>query len=326
MIVRTVHNKENPYFQINRAAVSDDRLSYKAVGIHTYLMSKPDGWEANESDITTRHNDGRSSVRSGIQELIEYGYMVRVQLRQNKKVVGWRLDTYETPDLNPHFKPSEKHKVVVIDLDSDEPQDLECENLNVGSDTVGDLECENLDVENLDLENRTHSKYIYIENNEYKRLDHTSCGSAVAQPVLIEDVDKQPATERSGRSKRGKSKGGKKEPTPAQAEAAALTKSILEAYVEVRGSNGINYGKEGTFAKKIVKDGFGADMVQGCYQWLKADQFWEFKPIGLSTIYEHLPEYKAYLAKVAPTKDTKTPKKLVVINPFTGEREERIVT
>lgn len=167
MIIRTVHNRDNPYFQIDRTAVNDERLSYKAIGIYVYLMSKPDGWEANESDIATRHTDGRAAIRSGIQELIEYGYMVRVQIRKDKKVVAWRLDTYETPELNPHYKQGQPAKSIVIDLDT---QDLECENLNVGSSNNVHLECEKLQVEKLDVGNRIHSNYTNTETNELKGI------------------------------------------------------------------------------------------------------------------------------------------------------------
>lgn len=189
MIFRTVHNKDNPYFQLDRTSVNDDRLSYKAIGIHAYLMSKPDGWEANEADISSRHTDGRAAVRSGIQELIEYGYMVRVQLRKDKKVVAWRLDTYEAPQLNPHFKPGQPARIVTVDLDT---QDLECENLNVGIQTVADLECENLQVEKLDVGNRIHSNYIDTVNNESKKvveqpptsLPSFSTSSSTGDPLL----------------------------------------------------------------------------------------------------------------------------------------------
>lgn len=154
MIFRTVHNSENPYFQMNRASVDDERLSYKAIGIHTYLMSKPDKWEANEVDITNRHSDGKASVRAGVQELIEFGYMVRIQIRKDKKIVGWRLDTYETPELNPHYKAGEQAEYVVVDLDS--------ENQNVASDLDSDFQ----DVGNQDVGNRNHSNYLSKENNK----------------------------------------------------------------------------------------------------------------------------------------------------------------
>lgn len=104
MIIRTVKNKENPYFMLNRAAVNDARLSYKAVGIHTYLMSKPDEWEANEIDIVKRHKEGRTAVRSAISELRKYGYMHRYQPKdENNLFAKARIDTYETPEMNPFF-------------------------------------------------------------------------------------------------------------------------------------------------------------------------------------------------------------------------------
>ena len=99
MIVRTVKNKDNPYYVKSRAAVSDDRLSWKAKGIHDYLMSKPDHWEANIEELAKASTDGRDSIRSGIKELIKHGYMNRIRETEKGKVTGWRLDTYEKPDV-----------------------------------------------------------------------------------------------------------------------------------------------------------------------------------------------------------------------------------
>ena len=86
MIVRVI--KDSNYVVLNRTAANDDRLSYKAVGIHTYLMGKPDYWEGNETDIVRRHSDGRAAVRSGIEELITYGYLTRVRVVNKGKVMG----------------------------------------------------------------------------------------------------------------------------------------------------------------------------------------------------------------------------------------------
>ena len=72
------------------------------------------------------------------------------------------------------------------------------------------------------------------------------------------------------------------------------TQAILTAYVEARGKNGINYQKEGTFAKKIAKDGYNPTQVKGCYLWLKADTFWEDKPVTLDIIFKHMPEYMTW--------------------------------
>jgi hypothetical protein len=100
MIVRTVKNKENPYYVKARTAVVDKRLSWKAKGIHDYLMSKPDHWQANIEELAKASSDGIDAVRSGVNELIKYGYMKRMREVDDKgKVTGWRLDTYEQPHL-----------------------------------------------------------------------------------------------------------------------------------------------------------------------------------------------------------------------------------
>jgi len=76
-----------------------------------------------------------------------------------------------------------------------------------------------------------------------------------------------------------------------------LVKDILAAYVEVRGSNGINYAKEGAWAKKIAKEGATIEMVKACYEWIKLDKFWEFKPVSLAKVCESLPEFKRFIEK-----------------------------
>jgi len=97
-IYRTEHNKENPYFMLNRAGVNDDKLSFKAVGILTYLLSKPDKWEVHENDLVNRHTEGACAVRTGLKELAEAGYFVKIQVRNEKnQIVGWITEVHEIP-------------------------------------------------------------------------------------------------------------------------------------------------------------------------------------------------------------------------------------
>lgn len=187
MIVRVV--KDVNYFPLNRAAVNDPRLSYKAIGIHTYLMSKPDHWEGNETDIVNRHSDGRAAVRSGIDELLAFGYLVRVRVVDKGKVAGWRLDTYETPAANPHYidgqepitvtevlgEPEFDNRIVDSKPDSDNrivDSKPECENRIV----VSQVDEEKPQSDFLHVENRIHSNNTYTENNELQR-DQSAYGT-----------------------------------------------------------------------------------------------------------------------------------------------------
>jgi len=93
--------------------MGESRLSYKAIGILMYVLSKPDNWEANEDDLVKRHDDGRASVRAGIAELIDHGYMHRCRVVDERgRVIRWRLDTYESPALNPNFYPQSENRTV----------------------------------------------------------------------------------------------------------------------------------------------------------------------------------------------------------------------
>lgn len=98
-IIRVKHDRDNPYFMMNRCAVNDDRLSFKAVGILTYLLSKPDNWSVQEADLARRHTDGTTAVRSGLNELKEFGYVCKVPIRNQQGVVlRWEDQVHESPN------------------------------------------------------------------------------------------------------------------------------------------------------------------------------------------------------------------------------------
>lgn len=165
MIIRVV--KDNNYFLLNRTATQDGRLSYKAIGIHTYLMSKPDHWEGNETDLVNRHSDGRAAVRSGIEELIAFGYLTRVRVIDKGRVAGWRLDTYETPAANPNYVDGQAP--VTLTEVVGEP---ECENR-----IVVQPECDFPLVEKPQVENRTHSNNTIEEINELQKAEQSAVGT-----------------------------------------------------------------------------------------------------------------------------------------------------
>src|SRR5262245_16306786 len=99
MIIRAVHNKTNPYFLVRRDTAQDAQLPARALGVLTYLMSKPDDWEPTIEDICKRFSDiGREQAYRIINEtLIPLGYAKRVCERENGRVVRWITEIYETP-------------------------------------------------------------------------------------------------------------------------------------------------------------------------------------------------------------------------------------
>jgi hypothetical protein len=97
-IFRTV-KRENPYAQIDKTVLNDTRLSWKAKGLLAFLLSKPDTWEINIKNLIKQAKDGKEAVYSGINELIQFGYIVRVESRNKGRFAQIEYLIYENPQL-----------------------------------------------------------------------------------------------------------------------------------------------------------------------------------------------------------------------------------
>lgn len=76
-IIRTEHNRENPYVMLNKSPLEDRDLSWEAKGIWSYLISRKDNWKvsvAHLSKIYPKKGGGRDAIYSILNELIEKGY------------------------------------------------------------------------------------------------------------------------------------------------------------------------------------------------------------------------------------------------------------
>lgn len=95
MIIRT--SKRTTYVSIDKTCLEDPRLSFKAKGLHTYLMSRPDNWKPIIEQLATVSADGKEAVRTALKELEEAGYIVRRPLRDDQKIIAWEHVVYENP-------------------------------------------------------------------------------------------------------------------------------------------------------------------------------------------------------------------------------------
>lgn len=89
-VFRRAHNRENPYAQIARATLQDKRLSWKARGLLSYLLSKPDDWIILFSHLVNEAPDGKASLQTAIKELQRHGYLEKRMIRDEKgRIVRW---------------------------------------------------------------------------------------------------------------------------------------------------------------------------------------------------------------------------------------------
>jgi hypothetical protein len=100
-IFRTIKNKDNPYVMIDRRPIDNPKLSFKAKGILTYLLSRPDGWEVNLIDLANRSTEGLSAIKSGAKELKEAGHLKHAGTRNADGQFGTVIwEVYEAPQVD----------------------------------------------------------------------------------------------------------------------------------------------------------------------------------------------------------------------------------
>lgn len=119
------------YTSIDRRAINDRALSFRARGILHWLLDKPDDWSVRSEAIANESaREGREAVRTALTELEAAGYLVR------RRVQGpdgrWATETtvYEDPADAPPADVAPAHT---------EAQDPDAGSPDVGSPDVGAL-------------------------------------------------------------------------------------------------------------------------------------------------------------------------------------------
>ena len=68
-------NKNVNYTVMSNHHLQDKRLSLKAKGLLSYMLSLPDDWDYSLKGLTVGCKDGLDSVRTAVLELEEHGYV-----------------------------------------------------------------------------------------------------------------------------------------------------------------------------------------------------------------------------------------------------------
>lgn len=119
--------RETNFTILKNDPLRDTRLSFKARGIMSYMLSLPDDWKFYISELA-RHSDhdGRDSIQSGLKELEKCGYLQRITKRSS----NGRFDSIDyllvdTPVSSPETDIPDTGKP-----DSDNPQPVKPDTAN----------------------------------------------------------------------------------------------------------------------------------------------------------------------------------------------------
>lgn len=97
MAIVKIKKKENPYVQIDKQGIEDNRLSWGATGLLTYLVGRPDNWEINITHLSKIKTNKESATRNALNELREFQYCHFFRIKYKGKNIDSTYLIFETP-------------------------------------------------------------------------------------------------------------------------------------------------------------------------------------------------------------------------------------
>lgn len=173
-IVRVVKNKD--YTVMSNAHLHDKRLSLKAVGLLSIVLSLPDDWHYTVKGLVGSVKDGERAVNGALSELKQCGYL----------------------QVNKLYPNSERSKIEYQYVFYEKPQDLQ--NVPLEQD-LQNVDLQNVGLQNVDLQNvgayiNTNKQSTNKQNtkelntNEYKEknIKKESVNSVIAEYTENKDL------------------------------------------------------------------------------------------------------------------------------------------
>ena len=135
-VIRVVKNCN--YTTLSNYHFRDKRLSWKAKGLLTTMLSLPDDWNYTIEGLASLSDDGVKATNSGLTELETYGYLVRRQLRdESGHFIAMEYTIYEQSILNKDNDPEQE----IVEPKAEEEPPL-CQNGQTAENTAFSPSCQ----------------------------------------------------------------------------------------------------------------------------------------------------------------------------------------
>ena len=125
-------NKTRDFTIMSNSHFKEKKMSLKAKGLLSLMLSLPDDWQYNLKGLVTLSKDGKDSVMAGLAELEEFGYLRRERTKdESGKFSGIVYHIYETPQKeNPISENPNTDKPNDEKPNSEEPHQLSTKGIN----------------------------------------------------------------------------------------------------------------------------------------------------------------------------------------------------
>ena len=118
--------KTKDFTIMSNAHLRDGRLSLKAKGLLSYMLSLPDDWRFSTRGLIANCREGADAVRKALCELEAAGYLRRTRIRsENGSYVEGAWSVYEIPGRDfperPESEDPRRENPIVADADTENP-------------------------------------------------------------------------------------------------------------------------------------------------------------------------------------------------------------
>ena len=89
--------KSSNFTTINNEFIFNKDMSLKAKGLLCHLLALPESWDLYVEEVEKWHKDKKDSIYTGFKELMNLGYVQRIQKREAGKFKGFDYIVFEKP-------------------------------------------------------------------------------------------------------------------------------------------------------------------------------------------------------------------------------------
>lgn len=195
MSVVRVHKNAN-FTVMSNYHFKEKKMSLKAKGLLSLMLSLPDDWDYSISGLATLSKDGKDSVMSALGELEKFGYLTRQRVTDDRgRFAGVEYNIFESPQENPISENPNSASENAEKSNSEKPAQLNTNSINYLYDLLF-TELSTKDVELIAL----YREYIKLREEMnapltgpgliklISRTERMSNGNIKVQKVLLENA------------------------------------------------------------------------------------------------------------------------------------------
>ena len=181
-------NKTNNYTVMSNHHFKEKKMSLKAKGLLSLMLSLPDDWDYSISGLATLSKDGKDSIMSALAELEKFGYLTRRQLVDDKgRFAGVEYNIFEVPQpKEPVSENSNSANKKSENSNSENPAQLNTNSIN----DLNHLLCNELSTKGEELVG-LYQEYIQVRENMNAPLTPSGLIKLMARAERISKGNKQ---------------------------------------------------------------------------------------------------------------------------------------